>query len=50
MNFVNLVDTRNFEEKQVIRLTDTFEDRHITGITFSPDSAKIFACISSFLF
>lgn len=32
-------------DHQVIRLTDEFEDRNISGLAFSADSLKLFASI-----
>lgn len=45
ISYLNLVDTRNFHEKQTIRVSAEGTDQHISGITFSPDSKKIFAGI-----
>lgn len=44
MNYINVVDARYFEDRQAIRLSDNFDDCHVTGASFSPDSSRIFAC------
>jgi len=38
VSYINVVDTRSFEEKQVIRVAPPNVDQHISGITFTPDS------------
>jgi WD40 repeat protein len=45
ISYVNLVDTRSFTEKQVIRVAPQGIDQHISGIAFSPDSKSIFVGI-----
>jgi hypothetical protein len=51
MNCINLVDTRNFDHIETIRLTEgSFEDRHITGLTFSSDASKLFASLDDVIF
>ena len=39
---INVVDTRTFEEKQVIRVAPQNIDQHIAGICFSPESSHAF--------
>ncbi|KAI8137129.1 WD40-repeat-containing domain protein [Fennellomyces sp. T-0311] len=39
---INIVDTRTFESRQVIRLGPADRDAHIAGITFSSDNRSIF--------
>lgn len=42
VSYVNLVDTRTFNQKQTIRVAPPNCDYHISGITYSPDSKTIF--------
>ncbi|KAI8144395.1 WD40-repeat-containing domain protein [Fennellomyces sp. T-0311] len=39
---VNIVDTRTFESRQIVRLAPTDMDYHITGLSFSPDNRSLF--------
>lgn len=42
MSYVNIVDARNFNDRQAIRVTPEGNDQHISGISFSPDSEALF--------
>ncbi|KAI8078908.1 WD40-repeat-containing domain protein [Halteromyces radiatus] len=42
---VNIVDTRTFDRRQIIRLAPLDMDAHIAGITFSPDYRSIFVAL-----
>lgn len=42
VSYINVVDTRSFEEKQVIRVAPPNIDQHIAGITFTPDSKNAY--------
>ena len=42
VSYINVVDTRTFEEKQVIRVSPPNIDQHIAGITFTSDSKHAF--------
>ncbi|KAI9321225.1 WD40-repeat-containing domain protein [Dichotomocladium elegans] len=39
---INIVDTRTFETRQVLRLSPADVDRHITGLALSPDNRFLF--------
>ncbi|KAI7861183.1 WD40-repeat-containing domain protein [Circinella umbellata] len=39
---INIIDTRTFETRQVIRLAPNDMDYHITGLSFSPDNRSLF--------
>lgn len=39
---VNIVDTRTFQSRQVVRLSPIDVDYHITGLAFSPDNRSLF--------
>lgn len=40
---INIVDTRTFETRQVVRIGPHDGDTHIAGIELSPDNRSIFA-------
>ncbi|KAI9319892.1 hypothetical protein BX666DRAFT_2088145, partial [Dichotomocladium elegans] len=40
---INLVDTRTFETRQIVRIGPDDKDTHIAGLTFTHDSRSIFA-------
>ncbi|KAG0344493.1 hypothetical protein BG004_004445 [Podila humilis] len=42
VSYVNLVDARTFNERQVVRVAPPHVDEHISGIALSPDSKKCF--------
>ncbi|KAG0257053.1 hypothetical protein BG011_004193 [Mortierella polycephala] len=42
MSYVNLVDARTFNERQVVRVAPPTNDEHISGIAMSPDSKVCF--------
>ena len=42
MSYVNIVDARNFTSQQVIRVSPSHLDYHITGMDFAPDSRSMF--------
>jgi WD40 repeat protein len=42
VSYINVVDARSFNERQVIRVAPPNTDQHIAGITFSPDSKSAF--------
>ncbi|ORZ06473.1 WD40-repeat-containing domain protein [Absidia repens] len=42
---VNIVDTRTFDRRQIIRLAPHDMDAHIAGITFSPDNQSLFVAM-----
>ncbi|SAM06335.1 hypothetical protein [Absidia glauca] len=42
---VNVVDTRTFNQRQIIRLAPLDMDAHIAGITFSPDNQSLFVAM-----
>ncbi|CAG8480122.1 4759_t:CDS:10 [Paraglomus brasilianum] len=42
VSYVHLVDSRTFCERQTLRITPQHYDQHISGITFTPDSSRIF--------
>ncbi|KAF9974607.1 hypothetical protein BGZ73_001976 [Actinomortierella ambigua] len=42
VSYVNLVDARTFNERQIIRVAPPNTDEHITGIALSPDSRTCF--------
>ncbi|KAF9388709.1 cleavage and polyadenylation specificity factor subunit 2 [Podila verticillata] len=42
VSYVNLVDARTFNERQVVRVAPTNIDEHISGIAMSPDSKVCF--------
>ena len=42
ISYVNIVDGRSFNDTQSIRVAPPGIDQHISGITFSPDSKRIF--------
>lgn len=44
MSYINVVDARTFDAKQVIRVAPEMEDRNISGLTFSPDSRAVYVC------
>lgn len=39
---VNIVDTRTFETRQIVRLSPSDVDYHVTGFSFSPDNRAIY--------
>jgi len=51
VSYVNLVDARTFNERQVVRVAPAYHDEHISGIALSPDSRVCFVgtCISKTL-
>lgn len=42
MNNINVVDTRNFDSVQTIRISAPTVDTHVSGIAFAPDSQSLF--------
>lgn len=48
VSYVNLVDARTFNERQVVRVAPPNVDEHISGIALSPDSKVCFVGMSSF--
>ncbi|KAF7727500.1 hypothetical protein EC973_007478 [Apophysomyces ossiformis] len=42
VSHVNIVDTRTFESRQVVRLSPAEMDYHIAGFSFSPDNRSLF--------
>lgn len=42
VNHVNIIDTRTFETRQIVRLGSADRDVHIAGLTFSADGESIF--------
>ena len=42
ISYINVVDARTFNERQVIRVSPPGVDTHISGISFSPDSRSVF--------
>ena len=42
VSYVNLVDTRTFNDRQTIRVCPIGTDQHISGMAFSPDSQSLF--------
>ena len=47
VSYINLVDTRTFNEKQTIRVAAPGTDQHISGVCFSPDSKAVFVGMES---
>lgn len=45
ISYINIVDARTFNERQTIRLGPEMVNQHIAGITFSPDTKKIFVAL-----
>jgi uncharacterized protein YjiK len=45
VSYVNIVDARTFNERQVVRVSPQGSDQHISGISFSPDSQSLFVGI-----
>ncbi|KAI9276878.1 WD40-repeat-containing domain protein [Phascolomyces articulosus] len=44
---VNIVDTRTYETRQIIRLGPQDRDTHIAGLTFSPDNRTILVALET---
>ncbi|CAO3677352.1 unnamed protein product [Umbelopsis vinacea] len=42
VSYVNIVDARNFSTQQVLRVSPSHLDYHITGMSFAPDSRSLF--------
>ncbi|KAJ3121250.1 hypothetical protein HK101_006767, partial [Irineochytrium annulatum] len=42
VSYVNLVDARTFNDRQLLRVSPTPLEHHISGCAFSPDSKTIF--------
>jgi len=42
VSYVNIVDARNFSTQQVVRVSPSHLDYHITGMSFAPDSRSLF--------
>ncbi|KAF9433810.1 hypothetical protein BGZ76_008945 [Entomortierella beljakovae] len=42
VSYVNLVDARTFNDRQVVRVAPPNNDEHISGIAISPDSKSCF--------
>lgn len=42
VSYVSLVDARDFNSIQSIRVAPSHSDQHVSGISFSPDSSSIF--------
>jgi hypothetical protein len=45
MSHVHLVDARTFNSRQVLRVAPSLSDKHIAGLTFSPDSKHVFVAL-----
>ncbi|KAH8554405.1 WD40-repeat-containing domain protein [Umbelopsis sp. PMI_123] len=41
VSYVNIVDARNFSTQQVLRISPSHLDYHITGMSFAPDSRSL---------
>ncbi len=50
VSYVNVVDSRTFNERQVIRVAPPNIDQHIAGICFSSDSKNAFVGIIIYTF
>jgi secreted PhoX family phosphatase len=46
---VNIVDTRTFDRRQIIRLAPLDMDAHIAGFIFSPDHRSLFVALEDHL-
>ncbi|KAI8394023.1 WD40-repeat-containing domain protein [Radiomyces spectabilis] len=46
---VNIIDTRTFKSRQVVRLAPSDMDYHIAGMTFSPDNQSLFVALEKSL-
>ena len=42
VSYVNLVDARTFNERQIVRVAPPGIDEHISGLAISPDSKVCF--------
>ena len=42
VSYINVVDARTFNERQIIRVAPPNIDQHIAGLTFTPDSKYAF--------
>ncbi|KAG0171438.1 hypothetical protein DFQ30_000944 [Apophysomyces sp. BC1015] len=49
VSHVNIVDTRTFESRQVMRLSPAEMDYHISGLSFSPDNRSLFVGLENSL-
>ncbi|KAI8914668.1 WD40-repeat-containing domain protein [Gorgonomyces haynaldii] len=47
ISYINIVDTRNFSEKQTIRVSPPGNDQNISGISFSEDCKKVFVGVEN---
>lgn len=42
VNYVHLIDSRTFQDRELVRISPSGVDQHISGVTFTPDSKRLF--------
>ncbi|KAJ9088122.1 hypothetical protein DSO57_1026252 [Entomophthora muscae] len=47
VSYINVVDARTFNSRQIVRVAPTHQDQNISGVCFSPSSKSIFVGLES---